>query len=94
MTDNEIIKGFLCDFKNCRHNCNGKCLSRVKYNRCDYRKVKIKAIKEFAGKLKTKISTATVYGAGVYYKKGYILPEAVDNLVKEMTEETNDKQET
>lgn len=48
-----------------------------------------KAIREFAKKLKKKISTITVYGAGVYYKKGYILPEAVDNLVKEMTEGKN-----
>lgn len=45
-----------------------------------------KAIREFAKKLKKKSSSTKIYGAGVYYKKKYILPEAVDNLVKEMTE--------
>ena len=42
-------------------------------------------LKEFAEKLKKKISTTTISGGGkTYFKKEYILPEAVDNLVEEM----------
>lgn len=74
--------------KNCLEILSSNALNLITAQETEIARLKTEQyllLKEFAEKLKKKISTTTISGdEKIYFEKEYILPEAVDNLIEEM----------